>query len=283
MITLKNTLLQISIVHPEDDSVLSGARYCHGCYIRQVEDLTKGALLSGPAYPDPSPDIFDGQGMPEAFESALASYPSSKGDSVCVIGVGEVLRSSDHEPFHVRWNPEVLKRCIWDIQTTLCSVKMSTEQSFRGYHFILTKQIQLNDWTVFSTTQINNIGPNPLPVKWFAHPFFPITKDMSCCKLSLPVTVPQNPGFFLRDDQFICMDPSYNWKNGCYRSLGIPWKKKLEAVVNHPAVAAIRIECSYAPTWLPIWANANTFSIEPFLAQTVTPGTETHWGIQYTF
>jgi len=283
MIKLQNDFLSIDILHPEQDSHLTGSRYCHGCSIWQIYNAQSQPLLSGPQYPSESPDTFDGQGMPEVFETALGSYPSSIGDNVLVVGVGEVMRSGENELFHTRWNPYIQKKCTWDIIVSKDHIQMSTLHSFRGYNLSLIKQLRLTNKTVLSATLLINHGPNPVSLKWFAHPFFPHNSDLSCCKLSLPVKIPDNPGFTTGEDSFIYMNNSFNWKNGCYRSLGIPWHLPLNILVNHPLEKHILIACRFAPTWLPIWANANTFSIEPSLARIIFPGSSANWEIEYCF
>jgi hypothetical protein len=283
MIAIKNDQLIVSLLDPVNDGHLLGSRYCHGGYIWQIEDKTLGSLLSGPKYPSLHPDPFDGQGIPEAFETAQSYYPSYIGDTVLVIGVGEVIRTSNTEPFHTRSNPQIKKSCNWTIETKPDCVLMKTNQSFKGSSFILLKKILLSDRTVHSFTEIVNLGPNPLPIKWFAHPFFPLTSDLSCCKLSLPVSIPPNPGFSLNNEDYICMNSNYGWENGCYRSLGIPWNKHLNVTVKHPLLNDVLINCKFSPTWLPIWANSKTFSIEPFFSKMSTPGSSTNWAIEYHF
>jgi hypothetical protein len=282
MLTIKNDHLNVSLLDPQADTHLLGSRYCHGGYIWQIEDNVLGPLLSGPKYPD-IPDPFDGQGMPEAFETALSYFPTSIGDTILIIGVGEVIRTSDIEPFHSRYNPQIKKPCSWIIQSEPDCVLMKTDQFFKGYSFTLLKRVSLSGRTVQSFTEVVNSGPNPIPLKWFAHPFFPLTFDRSCCKLSLPVSIPPNPGFALSSESYICMDNNYNWESGCYRSLEIPWNKHLNVTVKHPLLNQISMDCKFNPTWLPIWANSKTFSVEPFFFKMSVPGSSTTWAIEYHF
>ena len=282
MLTIKNDQLTLSLLDPQKDGHLLGTRYCHGGYIWQIEDNKLGPLLSGPKSPD-LPDPFDGQGMPEAFETALSYYPTSEGDTVLIVGVGEVLRTSGNEPFHSRWNPQIKKSCSWIIQTEHDNIIMKADQSFKGYSFTLTKKVVLTARTVTSFTEIVNLGPNPIPLKWFAHPFFPLNPDFSCCKLSLPVSIPPNPGFSLSSDEYIYMNKNFNWESGCYRSLGIPWNRPLNVSVKHPLLNQILINCKFSPSWLPIWANSKTFSLEPFYFQMSVPKSTASWTIEYHF
>lgn len=283
MFFLQNNEIILSIIDPLKDQHLLSSRYCHGGYIWQIEDKKRGQLLSGPSFPSPSPDPFDGQGMPEAFETAIGYYPSRINDSILVIGVGEVLKTSVNEPFHSCWNPYIHKWSTWTIKTDDYHVKMSTMQHYKGYSLNLVKLVILKDRTVESLTEIENNGINPIPMKWFAHPFFPINADLTCCQLSLPLKIPINNGFSLNSENFICMNSDYKWENGCYQSLDIPWNQQLNVLVHHPLLGISKIKCNFLPTWLPIWANRNTFSLEPFFSKMISPGKSEKWSIKYEF
>lgn len=281
MILLENDQLIINIIEPDKEYHLLSSRYCHGGYIWQVEDKRLGPVFSGPSYPQ-NPDPFDGQGAPEAFETAPGYFPSQSGDTVLVVGVGEVIKTSSRELFHPRWNSVIKKRSDWEIKTSGSFLQMICSQRFKGYGLVITRDIILDNRSVHSSTTITNSGDNPLPIRWFAHPFFPHNKDMSCCILSCPVTIPENPGFFLKNNQ-IFMKKEYDWEKGCYRALGIPWGSSLFADFSHPFLERILLKCSFNPVWLPIWANTHTFSLEPFFSKVITPGSTEKWSICYQF
>ena len=80
MYSLKNESLEVSILDPLADQQRFGTRYCTGGYIFQVVDPKLGDLLSGPTYPD-SFNVFDGQGIPDAFNlSPLCEHPCRYSD-----------------------------------------------------------------------------------------------------------------------------------------------------------------------------------------------------------
>ena len=282
MLYLSNNKLRIGILDPEMDEQRLGSRYCRGCYIWQVESVAFGPLFSGPAYPESHPPVFDGQGIPDVFESALGSEVARVGEPVHVIGVGDVLRSSAITPFHVRWNPTVVASCQWAIGQKSDMVEMSTEAAFRGYGYHLTKRITLDEsgWTI--RINIANTGSVPIPVRWFLHPFFPLNNRGISCSLSLPLTIPDNPGFRCDGEHHITMIPAFDWKNGCYRTISVPWNQPVSVTVEHPAVKSITFKTSYGLSWLPIWANANTFSIEPFFTRFLIPGESGEWMVVFT-
>ena len=94
MYTLESAELTVSILDPVVDQIRLGSRYCVGGYIYQVTDFDQGELLTGPQYPDPYPDTFDGQGAPDMFLTPLGAEDASVGEDVGIIGVGRVRRTS---------------------------------------------------------------------------------------------------------------------------------------------------------------------------------------------
>jgi len=281
MLYISNSVLKISILHPEIDTQYLGSRYCRGGYIWQVDSMKHGPLLSGPSFPDPHPSVFDGQGIPDVFETAIGSATVTVGECVHVIGVGDVLRSSDITPFHVRWNPTVIAPCQWRIVQASDVIEMSTTPVFKGYRYHLTKSVRLgtSGWTI--KVSLHNAGTIPIPVRWFIHPFFPLNSGELYCHLSLPLTIPDNPGFECHDNR-ITLVKKYDWKNGCYRTVSVPWDSPISISVNHLHAKKITMNTSYGLSWLPIWANNNTFSIEPFYSKFLVPGESGEWNVEFT-
>lgn len=283
MIFLKNQNLTISILHPNHDQHRFGSRYCTGGYIWQITDNKGSNLLSGPQFPDPNPTKFDGQGVPEVFETALGHDSTDIGDHVLVIGVGLVLRSSSKSPFHVRDNPTVVDFCNWELHEKSSSVIMNTKQQYNEYSLELTREISLNQRVVSSRSTLVSTGVKDIPLRWFAHPFFPHTGDLVCCKFSKKVAVPQNQAFFLDENGFLSMQKEYTWSKGFYLPLEISGGDPVSVIQKHPLLNEIKINLNFPVSWLPVWANANTFSFEPYLDTLITPGTALQWSIEYTF
>jgi hypothetical protein len=280
MLHVSNNQLKISILHPEEDIEYLGSRYCRGGYIWQVDSMAQGPLFSGPSFPDPHPTVFDGQGIPDVFETAIGSSVSKVGECVHVIGVGDVLRSSDITPFHVRWNPTVITPCQWSIAQTSDSVEMSTVAEFKGHRYYLVKSVVLDNSDCIIKVALHNKGTIPIPVRWFVHPFFPSNNRHVCCDCSLPLTIPDNSGFESIDNR-ITLIPTFNWKMGCYRTVSVPWNRPVSVSVKHPVIKNITMKTSYGLSWLPLWANENTFSIEPFFSRFLVPGESAEWNVVF--
>jgi hypothetical protein len=285
MYPLANKELTVSILDPIADREKLGSRYCTGGYIWQVTDSTKGPLLAGPHYPSPTPRVFDGQGAPEMFHRPLGGESAAVGDDVMCIGVGLVRRTSTREPFDVRHNPVVHEFVHWKVERSADSITMTTQHTALKWAYQLIRKVTLHDRTVFSNTQISNLGDEVLPIRWFPHPFFPIPADNILCDFSIPFTLPENPGYFRGPDGFIHRKPDYNWvRGGCFQALDFtPSKIGLTVVQKHDQVNEVTAVTDYDPSFLPIWGNHNTFSFEPYLERVVSPGESTDWSIRYLF
>jgi hypothetical protein len=284
MYTLKNNELSVSILDPIADQNRLGSRYCTGGYIYQVSDAIQGELLSGPEYPKPFPNVFDGQGAPDMFFTPLFPGDVPVGGEVGCVGVGRVRRTSAKEPFDVRFNPEVIEFVSWKVDVQDQSVTMTTEQSFQDWSYRLTRWVGLNGREIHSKTMIQSTGKAVLPVRWFAHPFFPITTDNIFCHFSIPMRMPENAGFFYTDEGFICRKAEHDWARGFYQAFDFdPKGDGLTTIEKHPKVGQVTVTTDFHPGYLPIWGNDKTFSFEPYFIRELAQGEEAEWSIRYQF
>lgn len=287
MITIKNNLLTAELLDPVADFDKTGSRYCVGGYVWQIYDKSGNALLSGPKFPDKFPPVFDGQGMPEAFEIPLGGGDCAVGENVCVIGVGLVEKSSDVEPFHPRNNPNVVEPCGWDVECGDDFVVMTTRQDFENKSIQLRREVRLIDSCIKSITCINNVGDTEIHIRHFAHPFFPLNKNLSCGKIESSdknsvVKLSDNAGYEIDDDGMIYMKQNYPWERGLFQLIDIP-NDKLVFKIPHPITEKITMKTDFPVVRCPIWANLNTFSFEPFMDCVVNVGENISWGIEYCF
>jgi len=283
MYILRNTDLTVSILDPVEDVARLGSRYCTGGYIWQVSDVKLGELLAGPEYPR-EPNTFDGQGAPDMFHRALGAEDAQVGDEIGCIGVGRVRRTSPLEPFDVRHNREVIEFVQWDVAAGPGQISMQTEHAFKSWAYRLERVVSLRGRTVHSRTAIRSQGQAPLPVRWFAHPFFPVPSDNVLCRFSIPVSLPENPGYALNPDGFITRKPDHDWPIGWYQPLTYERAgDALTVLQRHPLVGHVTAETDFLPAFLPIWGNQVTFSFEPFFEKVLEPGEEAAWSIAYHF
>ena len=282
MYSLKNNGLEVQILDPSIDRKLLGSRYCTGGYIFQINDKKKGALLSGPQFPNPNFDVFHGQCAPEVFTTVL-NENAAIGQEVLAPGIGLVEKTSSNIPFSVRDNPIVKEFCSWDIERDDQSISMNTLHKFRNWKLIINRQVTLIDKIISSNTTVENRGQNPVSIRWFAHPFFPLPINSICCIFSTPFSISTNEGYFVNNQGFIEMKPEYDWKKGLFQKIVCSPSEKFSAIQCHPKIGRISIECDYIPASLAIWGNDKTFSIEPFHETTIEVNDKRTWSIRYCF
>jgi hypothetical protein len=282
MYTLKNTQISVEILDPITNASRLGSRYCTGGYIWQVVDARQGDLLSGPLYPE-EPNTFDGQGMPDMFHQPLGAEDVPVGGEVHCIGVGQVRRTSPVEPFEVRHNPEVIEFLRWNVEEADDTIIMTTAGTFREWAYDLERSVVLDGRTVHSTTIVRNQG-TALPIRWFAHPFFPLTEDNVLCRFSMPVSMPENPGYYLNPQAYVVRKADHDWNRGWYQPVDYERSGSAISVVQkHPKIGEVLTETDFMPSFLPIWGNARTFSFEPYTERVLQTGESTTWKISYTF
>lgn len=286
MLNLEGSGLKVHLLHPVEDRARLGSRYVTGGFIWQVEDAAHGDLFSGPIYPRPNPNGWDGQGAPEVFEIALGQHRAKLGEDVGVIGVGKVKRESPVKPFHVRNNFTVTEWLPWTLSSDPTSITFSAKQSFQDWSLDLVRIVRLKGRTLESLTTVRNTGGVELPIRWFAHPFFPHA-DLECFGFDresvFPFWVADAGGFEYNHRGWIARKAGHDWNKGCYQLVQIPFGYPLTAMVRHPKLGEIKVEADLPLAFLPIWANENTFSFEPYLQTQVLPGGVYSWAMRYHF
>ena len=282
MFTLDGESLTVTLLDPQADANQLGSRYCSGGYVWQVTDSRFGDLFSGPCFPSAAPPPFDGQGAPEVFEIALGQDTARVGDDVWVIGVGRVRRESAVRPFHVRDNPTVVERAAWSVERSATSVTMRSHEAFDGFELELVREISLDARTLRSATTLRNSGAREIPVRWFAHPFFPWA-GAECFEPSLETSLPDNPGFVMSARGLVERRLQHRWTAGCYVVPKTSLGGELAVTQRHPALGDVRVRCRFPLAWLALWGNDRTVSFEPFHATVVAPGATSAWAIDYRF
>lgn len=270
MYTLSNEQLTVSILDPVADQARFGVRYCTGGYIFQIFDARLGDLMSGPTYPD-NFNWFDGQGIPDAFNLHPLRAPKADDSLTLILGIG-LCNLAERT---------VSEFCVWDVEESADAVRMTTRHEWQGYDVTIERTVSLHERTVRSDTRVVN-GGAPLPIRWFPHPFYPQTAGDELLKLSLPVTVVDNPGYAMAASGFIARK-GWPWDKGYYLALDHTAGRGLTIFQRHPLLGTVTATCSYDPTYFPIWGNPRTFSWEPFLERTIGGGLAAEWRIDYDF
>ncbi len=283
MIRIQSDILSLDLIDPRDaqDQAKLGSRYCAGGYIWQVYDGGGQPLLSGPHYPAAAPPVFDGQGMPDMFETPLGGEDCAIGGQVCVIGVGLVEKSSGIVPFHPRNNPRVTQFCPWEVDNGGSWAAMTAAQSFGDRSITLRREVRIDGGRVTSISAVANIGKDNVGLRWFVHPFFPINNDFSCGKINPAASMPDNAGYEMRGGT-VFMKAGYPWIKGLFHVLCVPLAK-LRFDVPHPVVGSVCLETDYDVVRCAVWGNSRTFSFEPFMQRALAPGEETSWRVYADF
>jgi len=281
MYLISNSHLSVEIIDPLADQAHCGSRYCTGGYIWQMYDSEKNPLFSGPRYPSATPPPYDGQGAPESFVTPLGDDPGTVGEVVTIIGVGRVVRSVDTLPFNARFNPTVQEFCTWEVELNEHALCMTTSQTSGDYGCTLERRVKLEGRTVVSSTKMVNTALQEMPLRWFPHPFFPLSGDYRCCRLGGGWTVPENDGYALDDEGIVHMKRVYDWNKGLFLKLGGQGSGCFSAGVFHPSLKSIAVKTNYLATELPIWANSATFSPEPYLVMALAAGETASWQVEY--
>jgi len=271
MYSLKNDLLEVSILDPVADQARFGTRYCTGGYIYQITDARLGELLSGPTYPDGF-NWFDGQGIPDAFNLSPLREPTDSGATALIIGIGLCDLQAN----------QVTDFCRWEVAQAPDHIQMQTRHSFQAFALELERTVRLRRRTVRSLTRLKNTGQRPIPLRWFPHPFYPQPATDELCRVNIPVNFPANANYELAANGFICRQ-GWPWTDGRYQALDHAAQTNLVVLQKHPALGLVAATCSYVPAFFPIWGNGRTFSWEPFFERTVGAGQEISWWIDYDF
>ena len=282
MLRLANADLSVDLLDPTDatDQARQGVRYCWGGYIWQVNDARSGPLLAGPEWPKADPLPFDGQGLPESFRHAEfgTNRPLMLRDGRgWIIGIGRVGPGTDGKL-------AVTEPCTWHVTPTTAALEFCTSQSGDGYASQLTRHVALKGRTVVSSTQLTNTGEQPLPLHWFAHPFFALTDRLVTCDLPPGYGVAENPGYALDARNQLSMKRRFDGVfDGHFEPLHIAPRQPLRVRLSHPKLAEIIFTADFTPDFCPIWGNGNTWSIEPYLMTELAPGATRTWTLSYEF
>jgi hypothetical protein len=282
VLTLQNPALTVDLLDPADpaDRARLGTRYCWGAYIWQVRDAAAGDLVAGGEYPRPTPRPFNGQGLPESFRHAElgTNHPLILEDNRgFIIGVGDVAPD-------VAGEIVLTRPCDWTITRNPESMEFCTAQSGQGYACQLTRRLTLTGRTLTSATMLANPGSRPLPLHWFAHPFFALTDRLITCDLPASWGMAENTGFALNAAHRLSLKRRFrNIDDGHFELLRVGAGTPLHAVVSHPKVSAITFSTDFTPDLCPVWGNCNTWSIEPYLTTELAPGTRRAWQLKYEF
>jgi hypothetical protein len=279
VLTLTSAGLTVDLLDPSAHRPRLGHRYCWGGYIWQVTDRSAGPLLAGPEWPEPEPDAFNGQGLPEAFRhrDTTGAPLLWRGEAGLAPGAGLLGRDAAGATI-------VTEPCAWEIEYRSESLRFATTQSALGWSYRLVRTIELQDRRLISRTLYTNLGEEPLVHEWFAHPFFALGRDgRSTLLLPEGTALDDNPGYALSGRQLTFKRAFSGKDDGHLERPRLPPGTPLVAEISHPRLRHLRFTTSFAPSHCVLWANGNTVSLEPFLQLALSPGETREWSLTYDF
>lgn len=285
MIPLANRELSLDLLDPADatDAARLGPRFCAGGFIWQVHDLAAGAapvpLVTGPEWPSPTPIPFNAQGLPESFRHRTRDGASLTWNGSQGLAIGAGALTADASGAVTLTEP-----CRWEITPSSTQIAFHTRQTVAGFSYDLTRTIELRDRTVISTSELTNLGDAPLALEWFAHPFWALTHHRARLALPAGTTLPETPGFAVAPDgtltfrrPFVAPDDSQ------FALLTLSAGRELALSLDHPTLTRVTFATSFVPSECPVWANAHTVSVEPYLALRLAPGETRRWHVRHGF
>ncbi len=281
MFYLRNQYLTVSILDPISDQDRLGPRFCTGGYIYQVEDSTHGVLCSGPEFPSERPAVTNGQGLPEVFQFTLYDDEREIEGEKLIIGVGLVDKRDPQLPYHLFTNSQTKKFCDWQISSDESFIRMEATQAYKQWAFQLAREVRLEGRTISSSTHIKNTSAVATPFRWFAHPFFPLNPDWRCCQFLMPMQLPDNPAYLIDAQKILAMQSGDHWREGYFQLLENCQNENFSAIQFHPQLERIYVSGDFPLLKVAIWANARTFSFEPFYQDTMLAGQEKSWALVY--
>ncbi|MEN9811937.1 MAG: hypothetical protein RL479_623 [Verrucomicrobiota bacterium] len=281
MLTLTDAGLRVEVLDPgaAAELPLQGLRFCRGGYVWQVHDERLGPLLSGPEYPAPAPVPFNGQGLPESFRHRTRDgRPLTwRGNEGLAPGIGRL-------GLDARGEPTLVTPCAWTITQLPGQLVFQTRDAGAGLAYELARQLELRDRTLFSRTQLTNTGAGPLALQWFAHPFWPLRDGEARVRLPAGTRLAENPGFAVDADGTLAFRrPFRTADDQQFTLLELPPARPLTLTLDHPQLPRVEFGASFAPDECPVWANARTLSVEPYLTLDLAPGETRHWELRHAF
>jgi hypothetical protein len=164
-------------------------------------------------------------------------------------------------------------------------VEFSTCHEAAGFHYALTRRIELEGREVRSFTRLTNLSSTTeLELEWFAHPFFPLVNGEVRARLPDDAALPDNPGFTLQGGYLTQKRPFTSATDGHMdRGLHVAPNRPFHATLEHPSVNQVTFATGFIPDSCVIWGNDRTFSFEPYLTLHLAPGAVREWQLSYRF
>jgi hypothetical protein len=281
VITLRRGEWTAEVYDPRADPAALGARYVHGCYVRAL--LRGGRCLTTRL--TGAWDRFDGEGLPETFESSYGWGATPVGEEFLRIGAGRQRRTGNHPgevmalaPLCVALDWEILER--GDDHLTMAAEDQLLWSVGKRYGYRIERRVRLLDDGLESWTRLKlwcgHWGGHH--IDWFAHPFFAQDR-IDATALTFPGE-PTVEGALVRGD-----DGTWhaNEHHGRAVASGL-WGAREPIVVQldpRRGGGRLALELDRPLDHAVTFAANHSFSVEPKLARAWNHGETAEWALRY--
>lgn len=284
VITLHRGPWTAEVYDPRPDPATLGARYVHGCYVRGLRHRDR--LLT--ARIADAWSRFDGEGLPETFETSLGWGAAPLNEEYLRIGAGR-LRRLHHSPRESTALVPLVAVLEWRITAQEPHrLAMTTQDELlivpgQRFGYVLEREVELVDEGLVSRTRLTLRAEawQGHPLVWYAHPFVPQSRiDGTALRLPATATV---------------LGPLQQGQDQRWRMTGAEdgravvsnlWGHR-DALVQDldPAVGGgtLAIAADRPLDHAVVYATPQACSLEPKLARGMTHGETTAWSITYRF
>ncbi len=286
MLIIENNHLKVEVLDPQKDIDKLGSRYCSGGQIFQVYDKNKGALLSGPTFPD-TYNTFCSQGLPDAFNAYPGLDSAEIGDLIMAIGVGLVRYENPIKHSFAKENTNVVEPLDWKIQKADNALGFYAIHDYKDYSYALTREIILENRELILVNVLENCSSAPMPLSWFAHPFLPLTNDGVVGHI--PAKYELNNFYSLDKNGELKINLPKDYSADKYDSVVFNVGKVNDddedflMTLKHKLIGNVEIDCGFPVDSIPVWFCDKAFSPEPYLVDTLEPNENAQWEITYKF
>ncbi len=276
LLTLDHGPWRVAVVDPRPCPDRLGVRYCHGgwpfAWWRDGRRLTRRCRDVW--------DPYDGDGLPEVFETGLGRDAVADGEAFLRIGVGRIRREG------LGWQQgqgTLVEPASWTVTRDGAAAihmeaadRLSVGDRRWGWH--LRRTVRLHDDGLEVRTWMALTVPWCDPIVWFAHPFIAQSRGDGT-RIRLPPGALPPRGFAVDGDGWARRDPA----RGFGAVTGVWGREATVDLALDPAEGGgrLRIAVDRPLDKLVLFATERACSPEPFWARAWHDGEEAEWTVRY--
>jgi hypothetical protein len=281
-LTLEHGPFRAVLFDPRPDPMALGARYIHGGYVAAwyhgERCLTSRCRTNWETY--------DGQGLPEVFETAFPAGLVPSSEPIMRIGAGQVLAG---EPGLQQAHQPLIAPVTWQVESQAanrivmrCHDALTTA-SGQNYAYQLVRTIELTEQGLLSHSQLRIQCPWAVTLAWFPHPFF-AHEDGTGTRYQLPAQSHALSGKFpaLPIDAAGMVTAPVKGGLGVYTNVWrLPVTRFPIQLDARRGGGMVTLEVDYPVDKLVAFATQHAGSLEPYWARFWHNGESADWSVRY--